>query len=408
MLANLLAYNAMQYNFYCISAGDQHQLAALNSTPSSTSPTFGHDLLNGSGSSSSSVHTNGSANGALSAVNKPTPDVDYLTQLLKDKKQLAAFPNVFQHMERLLDDEINRVRVALFQCGFTREPLCLPEPEGEVTVRHEKVFVPVSKYPEYNFVGRILGPRGMTAKQLETETGCRIMVRGKGSMRDKKKEEQNKGKPNWEHLNEELHVLIQCEDTPNRIAAKMARAKEEVNKLLVPSPEGEDELKKKQLMELAILNGTFRNGNQNNLQLATALAAAANSTSAASVLRGSPALAGAPLIMQQATQQRNTLAANNNLLAQLQMQALGGQALLQQPTATAAQDYQQLLMGQYDQFALLQQQQQLAAMLNPAAVASLGDYKYDVSQHGAILNSGAQQRRFLGQTRADPYDTTPK
>jgi len=36
-------------------------------------------------------------------------------------------------------------------------------------------------------VGRILGPRGMTTKQLEQETGCKIMVRGKGSMRDKKK-----------------------------------------------------------------------------------------------------------------------------------------------------------------------------------------------------------------------------
>lgn len=27
----------------------------------------------------------------------------------------------------------------------------------------------------------------MTAKQLEQETGCKIMIRGKGSMRDKKK-----------------------------------------------------------------------------------------------------------------------------------------------------------------------------------------------------------------------------
>ena len=29
---------------------------------------------------------------------------DYLAQLLKDKKQLAAFPNYFVHMERLLDE----------------------------------------------------------------------------------------------------------------------------------------------------------------------------------------------------------------------------------------------------------------------------------------------------------------
>jgi protein quaking len=100
--------------------------------------------------------------------------------------------------------------------------LQLPEPIGEVIVQQEKVFVPVKQHPEvgrhihsiqiiqiisqYNFVGRILGPRGMTAKQLETETGCKIMVRGRGSMRDKKKEDMNRGKPNWEHLNEELHV----------------------------------------------------------------------------------------------------------------------------------------------------------------------------------------------------------
>lgn len=29
---------------------------------------------------------------------------DYLAQLLKDRKQLAAFPSVFNHVERLLDE----------------------------------------------------------------------------------------------------------------------------------------------------------------------------------------------------------------------------------------------------------------------------------------------------------------
>lgn len=32
---------------------------------------------------------------------------DYLSQLLKDRKQLAAFPNVFIHVERLLDEGKN-------------------------------------------------------------------------------------------------------------------------------------------------------------------------------------------------------------------------------------------------------------------------------------------------------------
>ncbi|KAM6956623.1 KH domain-containing RNA-binding protein qki.L [Aplochiton taeniatus] len=80
---------------------------------------------------------------------------------------------------------------------------------------------------QFNFVGRILGPRGLTAKQLEAETGCKIMVRGKGSMRDKKK------------------------------------------------AEGEDSLKKMQLMELAILNGTYRDANIKSPALAFSLAATA-------------------------------------------------------------------------------------------------------------------------------------
>lgn len=63
----------------------------------------------------------------------------------------------------------------------------LPEPEGEFVSLQEKIYVPIDEHPEYNFVGRLLGPRGMTAKQLEQETGCKIMIRGKGSMRDKKK-----------------------------------------------------------------------------------------------------------------------------------------------------------------------------------------------------------------------------
>lgn len=111
--------------------------------------------------------------------------------------------------------EIARIRSNLFHMSGTKnEPLDLPEASGTVLTLSEKVYVPVKEHPDvsfshticitcmfgiadwwelsffcvqFNFVGRILGPRGMTAKQLEQETGCKIMVRGKGSMRDKKK-----------------------------------------------------------------------------------------------------------------------------------------------------------------------------------------------------------------------------
>uniref|UniRef100_A0A182QCU5 K Homology domain-containing protein n=1 Tax=Anopheles farauti TaxID=69004 RepID=A0A182QCU5_9DIPT len=214
----------------------------------------------------------GTENNATTQQQSTQSIADYLAQLLKDRKQLAAFPNVFLHVERLLDEEISKVRASLFHInGVTKEPLQLPEAEGETVTKNEKVYVPVKEHPDFNFVGRILGPRGMTAKQLEQETGCKIMVRGKGSMRDKKKEDANRGKPNWEHLSDDLHVLITVEDTENRATIKLKRALDEVKKLLVPHAEGEDELKKRQLMELAIINGTYRDST-------TKLAPAENST----------------------------------------------------------------------------------------------------------------------------------
>ncbi|XP_005991577.1 KH domain-containing RNA-binding protein QKI isoform X7 [Latimeria chalumnae] len=221
--------------------------------------------------------------GEMETKEKPKPTPDYLMQLMNDKKLMSSLPNfcgIFNHLERLLDEEISRVRKDMYNDtlnGSTEKKSAeLPDAAGPIVQLQEKLYVPVKEYPDFNFVGRILGPRGLTAKQLEAETGCKIMVRGKGSMRDKKKdmppddwhyiskapeEEQNRGKPNWEHLNEDLHVLITVEDAQNRAEIKLKRAVEEVKKLLVPAAEGEDSLKKMQLMELAILNGTYRDAN---------------------------------------------------------------------------------------------------------------------------------------------------
>ncbi|XP_006115232.1 KH domain-containing RNA-binding protein QKI isoform X2 [Pelodiscus sinensis] len=236
--------------------------------------------------------------GEMETKEKPKPSPDYLMQLMNDKKLMSSLPNfcgIFNHLERLLDEEISRVRKDMYNDtlnGSTEKRSAeLPDAVGPIVQLQEKLYVPVKEYPDFNFVGRILGPRGLTAKQLEAETGCKIMVRGKGSMRDKKKvsfksrgnldpavleveEEQNRGKPNWEHLNEDLHVLITVEDAQNRAEIKLKRAVEEVKKLLVPAAEGEDSLKKMQLMELAILNGTYRDANIKS-PLAFSLAATA-------------------------------------------------------------------------------------------------------------------------------------
>ncbi|KAK9731253.1 hypothetical protein QE152_g13867 [Popillia japonica] len=126
-------------------------------------------------------------------------------------------------------------------------------------------------------------------------------------------EDHNRGKPNWEHLSDELHVLLTVEDTENRAQIKLERAVEEVKKLLVPQADGEDELKKRQLMELAIINGTYRDSSSKAASVVAcdeewrrvAAAAAADATrllnpaipGLATPLRTPAAPLGAPLIL---------------------------------------------------------------------------------------------------------------
>ncbi|KAI4474687.1 hypothetical protein M0802_015495, partial [Mischocyttarus mexicanus] len=48
--------------------------------------------------------------------------------------------------------EIAKVRASLFQIsGVKKEPLILPEPEGEVTTLMEKVYVPVKEHPDVSY-----------------------------------------------------------------------------------------------------------------------------------------------------------------------------------------------------------------------------------------------------------------
>ena len=45
----------------------------------------------------------------------------------------------------------------------------------------EKVYIPERNYPNINFIGLILGPQGMNQKRMQYETGCRILIKGRGS-----------------------------------------------------------------------------------------------------------------------------------------------------------------------------------------------------------------------------------
>ena len=61
-----------------------------------------------------------------------------------------------------------------------------------VDIYHEKpirlsvrVIVPVKEHPKFNFVGKLLGPKGNSMKRLQEDTMTKMAVLGKGSMRNK-------------------------------------------------------------------------------------------------------------------------------------------------------------------------------------------------------------------------------
>ncbi|KAK0875791.1 Branchpoint-bridging protein [Friedmanniomyces endolithicus] len=121
------------------------------------------------------------------------------------------------------------------------------------TKTQEKVYVPVNDYPEINFIGLLIGPRGNTLKKMENESGAKIAIRGKGSVKE------GKGKSDAAHASnqdEDLHCLIMA-DTED----KVNKAKKLIHNVIETAasiPEGQNELKRNQLRELAALNGTLR------------------------------------------------------------------------------------------------------------------------------------------------------
>lgn len=45
----------------------------------------------------------------------------------------------------------------------------------------------VEIYLQFNFVGKLLGPKGNSMKRLQEETMCKMAVLGRGSMKDRQK-----------------------------------------------------------------------------------------------------------------------------------------------------------------------------------------------------------------------------
>ncbi|KAI3667840.1 hypothetical protein L6452_42910 [Arctium lappa] len=238
----------------------------------------------------------------------------YLERLLEEKKNLAFYVQGLPICNKLLNQEIWRVSEMIANEGhndFDRLQLGIPNPSNPLdmipdvaainvgrwdgssgqsplqyqgfggrqglstdhqnaapaspssllTKRLLRLDVPVDRFPKFNFIGRLLGPRGNSLKRIEALTGCRVFIRGRGSVRDPNKEERLRGRPGNEHLNEPLHIVIEAESPATVVDAQLRQAQEIIGELLKPVESSRDSYKRQQLRELAMLNSLFMDDN---------------------------------------------------------------------------------------------------------------------------------------------------
>ncbi|CAG8585735.1 4202_t:CDS:2, partial [Racocetra fulgida] len=145
----------------------------------------------------------------------------------------------YRYRKKLEDERHKLIEEAVKRNPDYKPPADYKRP----TKVQDKVYIPAKEFPEINFIGLLIGPRGNTLKKMESESGAKISIRGRGSVKEGKSRTDAAANANQE---EDLHCLV------------TADAEEKVAKASASVPEGQNELKRQQLRELAALNGTLR------------------------------------------------------------------------------------------------------------------------------------------------------
>ncbi|KAI8096279.1 uncharacterized protein BX664DRAFT_323531 [Halteromyces radiatus] len=155
----------------------------------------------------------------------------------------------FRYRKKLEDERHKLVEIATKNIPNFVPPVDYKKP----TRLQEKVYIPAKEFPEINFIGLLIGPRGKTLKAMESDSGAKISIRGRGSVKEGKSRTDAAANSAQE---EDLHCLVMGDSE-----AKIQKAVKMIEKIIETSastPEGQNELKRTQLRELAALNGTLR------------------------------------------------------------------------------------------------------------------------------------------------------
>ncbi|CAD7012322.1 unnamed protein product [Ceratitis capitata] len=167
----------------------------------------------------------------------------YMQELLAERSRME---NHFPLAVKLIDEALERIQ--LNGRIPTREQYA--DVYQQRTIRlSQKVHVPI-KDKKFNYVGKLLGPKGNSLRRLQEETQCKIVILGRFSMKDRVREEElrNSADAKYAHLNLPLHVEVSTVAPPAEAYARIAYALAEIRRYLIPDKH--DDIRQEQFREL--------------------------------------------------------------------------------------------------------------------------------------------------------------
>uniref|UniRef100_F1LD40 KH domain-containing, RNA-binding, signal transduction-associated protein 2 n=1 Tax=Ascaris suum TaxID=6253 RepID=F1LD40_ASCSU len=101
----------------------------------------------------------------------------------------------------------------------------------------KKVLIPNFRHPRFNFVGKILGPKGASLQAMAKQFKCHIYVLGRGSTKDRAKEQEllNSGDPQYAHYGGPLHVKVETIAPAHTAYQRIAGVLEALSQTLQPT-----------------------------------------------------------------------------------------------------------------------------------------------------------------------------
>ena len=161
-------------------------------------------------------------------------------------KQSELFQNLLKEarFEQKQNARVETIRPQMnmdpFKSAFGKEfgATSLVNALNDTSKIKRKIYIP--KDANFNFTGLIIGPKGANQKRLEEETGCKILVRGKGS--------QKEGAPPQPDDDEDLHVLIIGDNE-----FQLAKATAEIERIIFADEETRVKIRQEQLRLVAQL-----------------------------------------------------------------------------------------------------------------------------------------------------------